>query len=156
MRELPGGDVRAGSRSWHMHGLSQVNQRLLAHFQDPFLRSVEIRNEPYDRRKGEGDGKFCERSARSSEASVIAHGGERKDGDREKRHPDGTGNATPQAGCHPFRVEVDHLIERLDEETDHNRSGVVLSDGHCLRPQLVVQVLRPAYAFRNVARPHGF
>ena len=30
--------------------MSQVNKRLLAHFQDPFLRSVEIRNEPYDRR----------------------------------------------------------------------------------------------------------
>ena len=75
MRELPGGDARADSSSWHMHGLSQVNQRLLAHGQGTFVRSVEIRDEHYDRRKGAGDGKFCERAARASEARVIAHGG---------------------------------------------------------------------------------
>jgi hypothetical protein len=63
--ELPSCDVCAGSRSWHLHGLAQVNQRLLAHFQDPFLRAVEIRNEPDDRRKGEGDGKPGERAARA-------------------------------------------------------------------------------------------
>jgi hypothetical protein len=43
---------------WHIHGLSQVNKSLLAHFKAPFLRSVEIRNEPNDRREREGDGKF--------------------------------------------------------------------------------------------------
>ena len=47
-------------------------------------------------------------------------------------------------------MEVDHLIERLDEETDHNRRGIVLSDGHSLRPQLVVQMLRPADACRQL------
>ena len=31
-------------------------------------------------------------------ARVIAHGGERQDGDRWQRHPDGPGNAIPQAG----------------------------------------------------------
>src|SRR5262245_23212310 len=94
---LPSCDARADSRSWNPHGVSQVNQGLLTHFQDPFLRSVEIRNESDDRRKGEGDGQFGERAARAREARVIAHGSERQDGDREQHPPDGTGNAIPQA-----------------------------------------------------------
>jgi len=89
---LPSCDARAGSRPWHLYGLSQVHQRLLAHFQDPFLRSIEIGNEPDDHRKGESHGKLGQRSARAREARVIAHGGERQDGDRAQCHPDGTRN----------------------------------------------------------------
>src|SRR4029450_4724455 len=55
-------------------------------------------------------GKAAASAARERQARVIAHGGERQDGDREQRYPDGAGNAIPQAGDHPFRVEVDHLI----------------------------------------------
>ena len=58
--ELRRCDARAGSRSGDLHGVSQVNQRLLAHFEDPFLRAVEIRNEPNDHRKGESDGQLCQ------------------------------------------------------------------------------------------------
>lgn len=81
---------------------------------------------------------------------MISHGGQSKDGDGKQSKPDGAGNSIPHAGCHPLRVEVDHLIERRDKKTYDDRSGIVLTDSHCLRPQLVLQLLRPPNAFANL------
>src|SRR4029453_15034597 len=39
--------------------------------------------------------------------------------------PEGGRDCIPQAGGHSFRVEVNHLIERLDEEANDNRIGVL-------------------------------
>jgi len=79
------------------------------------LCSVQIRNQLDDHRNrdGDGDGDDCERSAGSTQASVVAHCGKRERRDRKKAQPDCTGISIPQARLESLGVQVDHLIERL-------------------------------------------
>jgi hypothetical protein len=88
---------------------------LLTYFENPFLRPIEVGNQLYNYRKCEGDGKDRERSARANHTRVIAHCSKGKSRDREKANPDCTGNAASEVRLYPFRVQIDHLVERLDE-----------------------------------------
>ena len=57
---------------------------------------------------------------------------QREHGEREQAGPDGAGDTIPQAGGHPLGVQIDHLVEGLDEETDDDRRGMLLPKGHGL------------------------
>ena len=88
---------------------------MLADVENSFLRSIQIGNELDDHRKGDGNGDNRQRSAGPTHASVVPHGRKRKRSDYEEAQPDCTRNPAPQRRLYPGRVEVDHLIERLDE-----------------------------------------
>src|SRR5262249_14562858 len=104
------------------------------------LRSIEVRNQLNDHGECKGNSKDRERSTRPNHARMIAHCSQRECSDCEKADPNCAGYAAPQTGLKPCRVKVDHLIERLDEQTNNNGIWVLLRDGFRLRPELILNV----------------
>ena len=98
----------------------QIKKSLLADSQNSFLWSVQISNQFDDYSKRDRDGDNRERSASSTEAGMVTHGDKRKRRDCEKAQPDCAGNSAPHCSLQAFRVQIDHLIKRLNEKADND------------------------------------
>ena len=83
-----------------------IQKSLLAHSQNSFLWAVQVCDQLDDHRKRDGNGDDRERSAGSTQASVVAHCGKGERRDRKKAQPDRTGNSTPQAGLQSLSAKA--------------------------------------------------
>ena len=72
-----------------------------------------------------------------------------------QRRPDDSRDAVPHPECESFGMEVDHFVQRRDEETHHNRARVLLADGDRMSPKPGVQLLGLADAPAQLARLDG-
>jgi hypothetical protein len=85
-------------------------------------RAVEVHDQEYDRRKAQDERQNHERPAPSGQSGVVADGRRGERGDQVKHNPDDIRNAELQARYHPFCMEGDDFVQRLNELHGESRA----------------------------------
>ena len=87
---------------------------------------------------------------------MVSHRSRPENRHEVQGHPDGAGDAIPHPERESFGMQVDHFVERSDEETHNDGGRILLPDGSRLRPKLRLQLLGPADALAQLPRTNGF